>query len=205
MTPEMVLKQGLEKLDMEVTDLQKSRLLAFAALMQKWNRVYNLTAVRDEISAVRLHLLDSLSVVPHLTGNTLVDIGSGGGLPGIPLAIVRPELQVTLVESNSKKSAFQTQACIELGLDNVRPVCVRVENFSGAFDIVTSRAFADLADFVSGSSHLMAPGACIAAMKGVYPADEIARLPAMFHVEQSIPLEVPGVDGERHIILIKKN
>ena len=187
---------------LEVGPEAQARLLAYAALMLKWNRIYNLTAVRDEISIVQLHLLDSLAVLPFLKGKSLADIGSGGGLPGIPLAIVRPDLAVTLVESNQKKSAFQRQAAIELGLSNLRPVCMRVEQLEGSYDIVTSRAFSDLADFVSLSSHLLAPGGVLAAMKGVYPAEEIARLPSGFHVEQSIPLDVPGVEGQRHLILI---
>ena len=197
-----VLNTGLAAMGLEVGPEAQARLLAYAALMLKWNRIYNLTAVRDEISIVQLHLLDSLAVLPFLKGKSLADIGSGGGLPGIPLAIVRPDLAVTLVESNQKKSAFQRQAAIELGLSNLRPVCMRVEQLEGSYDIVTSRAFSDLADFVSLSSHLLAPGGVLAAMKGVYPAEEIARLPSGFHVEQSIPLDVPGVEGQRHLILI---
>ena len=202
MTPRNVLEEGLQSMGLEVSAAARDCLLAYAALMLKWNRVYNLTAVRDEISVIRLHLLDSLAVLPFLEGSTLADIGSGGGLPGIPLAIVRPELSVTLVESNQKKSAFQRQAGIELGLTNLVPVCARVEQHEGAYDIVTSRAFAELVDFVSLSSHLVAPGGVLAAMKGIYPVDEIARLPTGFHVKQSIPLSVPGVEGERHLILI---
>ncbi len=202
MNPASVLEQGLKLMGLEVALEARQRLLAYAALMLKWNRVYNLTAIRDELSIIRLHLLDSLAILPYVKGHSLVDIGSGGGLPGIPLAIVRPDLAVTLVESNQKKSAFQRQAAIELGLANVTPVCMRVEHHQGAYDVVSSRAFSDLAEFVSLSSHLLAVGGFIAAMKGVYPGDEIGRLPAGFHVEQSIPLDVPGVEGERHLILI---
>lgn len=200
-----ILEEGLIQLGLGLNASQQSALLAYLALMLKWNRVYNLTAVRDEQAMIRLHLLDSLSIVPHLQGKTLADIGSGGGLPGIPVAIVRPDMRVTLIESNQKKSAFQKQVAIELALSNVQIECARVEHCHGAYDIVSSRAFADMADFVKWTAHLLAEGGVMAAMKGQYPADEIARLPDLFHVEQSIKLTVPGLDSERHLVIIRKH
>lgn len=201
------LADGLSALRISLAPEVQNRLLAYGALILKWNRVYNLTAVRDEASVVALHLLDSLSVLPYLEGQTLADIGSGAGLPGMVLAIVRPDLQVTLVESNQKKNAFQQQARIELALENVRCLCQRVEAVQPErpFDIVISRAFADLSDFVRLSNHLIGPAGCLAAMKGVYPADEIARLPAGYAAVQTIPLVVPGVDAARHLVLVRRD
>jgi 16S rRNA (guanine527-N7)-methyltransferase len=152
------------------------------------------------------HVLDSLAVLPWLTFDTLADIGSGGGLPGIPLAIARPEGRVALVESNQKKFAFLQQAKIELGLANVDVVQTRAEGWQPEplFDTVTSRAFSDLAEFLRLTSHLLAPGGVFAAMKGVHPYEEIAQIPAGFAVEKVIPLTVPQVEGVRHLVLIRK-
>lgn len=207
MNAEQQLDAGLAALGLDLSAEVRQGLLRYAALILKWNRVYNLTAVRDEAGVIALHLLDSLAVLPYLEGQTLADIGSGAGLPGIVLALVRPDLQVTLIESNQKKSSFQQQARIELKLDNVQCLCRRVEDVQPEkpFDIVISRAFADLADFAQWSAHLMAPGGCLAAMKGVYPVDEIARLPQGYAAVQSIPLTVPGVDAARHLILVRRD
>ena len=173
--------------------------------------MYNLTAIRDEAQVVTHHLLDSLSVLPHLAGITrLVDVGSGGGLPGVVLAICRPELQVDSVETVQKKATFQNQARIELKLANFRAHHARIENWQPAYfaeqpvDGIVSRAFADLADFVNLTAHLAGPETRILAMKGVYPADEIARIPAGFALERSTPLTVPGLDAERHLIIVKR-
>src|SRR5688572_4635315 len=160
---------------------QASRLASHLELIAKWNRVHNLTAVRETSQMVVLHVLDSLSLVPHLgAARTLLDVGSGPGFPGIPLAVVRPDLQVTLLDSSSKKCAFLEQARAELDLPNVRVVCERVESWKpeARFDLVASRAFAELQDFVSQAGHLVAPGGRMLAMKGVYPFEEIARVPA---------------------------
>lgn len=207
MTAKEQLDQGLTALGLDLMPVVRERLLAYAALILKWNKVYNLTAVRDEAGVIALHLLDSLSVLPYLEGRTLADIGSGAGLPGIVLAIARPDLSVTLVESNSKKSSFQQQVRIELKLDNVCCLCQRVEQVrpDRPFDIVISRAFADMADFVHWSGHLLAPGGCLAAMKGVQPTDEIARLPKGYAAMQTIPLRVPGVDAARHLVLVRRD
>ncbi|MDD5296023.1 MAG: 16S rRNA (guanine(527)-N(7))-methyltransferase RsmG [Rhodocyclaceae bacterium] len=201
------LDAGLEALGVPVSEGARNKLLAYVELLLKWNRVYNLTAVRDPSAVLATHILDSLSVLPHLPVGCLVDIGSGGGLPGIVLAICDPARSVTLVESNQKKSAFQRQVQIELGLSNVNVLCARAENVSGGagFDVVISRAFSSLLDFVGVAGHLCKPSGCLAAMKGIYPEAEIAELPSMFHVEQSIALKVPFVLGARHLILIRRS
>ena len=201
------LARGLAALGLDLPPPAQEKLLAFAALLGKWNKVYNLTALRDETQVISHHLLDSLAVLPHLrNAKRLADIGSGGGLPGIPLAIARPELQVALVESNQKKSAFQQQAKIELGLANVSVHCERVEAWQPEekCDVVVSRAFSDLAEFVKLSGHLLAEGGALLAMKGVHPYEEIAQLPAGWRVAEVIPLQVPGVEGARHLVRVER-
>ena len=199
MTPEEQLARGLAALSLDLPAIARGQLLAFAALLGKWNKVYNLTALRDESQVISHHLLDSLAVLQHLgTAQRLADIGSGGGLPGIPLAIARPEMNVALVESNQKKSAFEQQAKIELGLANVSVHCARVEVWqpSEKCDVVISRAFSDLAEFVQLSGHLLAEDGALLAMKGVNPYEEIVQLPAGWRVAEVTPLQVPGVDWE---------
>ena len=205
------LEEGIAALGLDLPTQAQEKLLAFARLLIKWNKVYNLTAIRDEAQVVTHHLLDSLSVLPQLAGITrLVDVGSGGGLPGVVLAICRPELQVDSVETVQKKATFQNQARIELKLANFRAHHARIENWQPAYfaeqpvDGIVSRAFADLADFVNLIAHLAGPETRILAMKGVYPADEIARIPAGFALERSTPLTVPGLDAERHLIIVKR-
>jgi 16S rRNA (guanine527-N7)-methyltransferase len=201
------LSRGLAALGLDLPPDAQEKLLAFAALLGKWNKVYNLTALRDEEQVISHHLLDSLAVLPHLIGTKrLADIGSGGGLPGIPLAIARPDLQVALVESNQKKSAFQQQAKIELGLANVSVHCARVEAWTPEekCDVVISRAFSELAEFVKLSGHLLAEGGALLAMKGVHPYEEIAQLPAGWRVAEVTPLQVPGVEGARHLVRVER-
>ena len=199
------LAKGSAALGLDLPAEAQEKLLAFARLLIKWNKVYNLTAIRDEAQVVTHHLLDSLSVLPQLAGiKRLVDVGSGGGLPGVVLAICRPELQVDSVETVQKKATFQNQARIELKLANFRAHHARIEN-EQPVDGIVSRAFADLADFVNLSAHLAGPETRILAMKGVYPADEIARIPAGFALERSTPLTVPGLDAERHLIIVKRS
>ena len=207
MTSEEQLSRGLVALGLDLPPSAQEKLLAFAALLGKWNKVYNLTALRDAEQVISHHLLDSLAVLPHLDGaKRLADIGSGGGLPGIPLAITRPDLQVALVESNQKKSAFQQQAKIELGLANVSAHCERVEAWQPEekCDVVVSRAFSDIAEFVKLSGHLLAEGGALLAMKGVHPYEEIAQLPAGWRVAEVIPLQVPGVEGARHLVRVER-
>ncbi len=205
-TQARALEQGVEKLGLNLAAGTESRLLAYLALLQKWNRVYNLTAIREAPKLVSHHLLDSLAVVPHLAGETVVDIGTGPGLPGIPIALARPDWRVTLVDSNHKKTAFLTQAVGELHIANADVRRERVEQWRPAttFQIVISRAFAELADFVRLAGHLLAPGGRLAAMKGLNPHEEIAQLPEGFRVDRVVPLAVPGVEGERHLVLIER-
>ena len=198
------LAQGLAAMGLEVPAAAQEKLLAYAALLEKWNKTYSLTALRGADKAVSHHLLDSLAVLPHVPAGTLLDVGSGGGMPGIPLAIVRPDLVVTLIDSNSKKTAFLRQAVIELRLTNVNVHCGRVEQYhpSLPFSAITSRAFAELADFVVLSRHLLAADGVWLAMKGVRPEAEIAALPAGVRVRAVHPLQVPGVEGERHVVIL---
>jgi 16S rRNA (guanine527-N7)-methyltransferase len=200
------LRSGLADMGVPVAAEQQRKLLDFVALIAKWNRVYNLTAVREPSNMLTHHVLDSLAVAPHIVGHTVLDVGSGAGLPGIPLAIARPDLRVTLLDSNAKKSAFQQQAAIELALDNVEAVNSRVEALDPLlqFDIVISRAFSDLDQFVCAAGPYCAPGGMLAAMKGIYPEDELARVPATFAIEKVVPLEVPGVEGARHLVLMRR-
>ena len=198
------LAQGLAAMGLAVPAAAQEKLLAYAALLEKWNKTYSLTALRGADKAVSHHLLDSLAVLPHVPAGTLLDVGSGGGMPGIPLAIVLPELAVTLIDSNSKKTAFLRQAAIELRLSNVNDHCGRVEQYhpSLPFSAITSRAFAELADFVVLSRHLLAADGVWLAMKGVRPEAEIAALPAGVRVRAVHPLQVPGVEGERHVVIL---
>jgi 16S rRNA (guanine527-N7)-methyltransferase len=204
-----LLKEGAETLGVELTERQHEQLLDYVALLAKWNAVYNLTAIRDPRQMLIQHILDSLSIVPHLPARAdaaVLDVGSGGGLPGFVLAIVRPDWQVTLNDIVQKKSAFQSQVKAELGLANVSVVTGRVESLRPGvevpkkFDLIVSRAFADLADFVTLARHLVADGGAIWAMKGVRPEGEIERLPAGTKALNTIRLSVPMLDAERHLI-----
>lgn len=200
-----ILDQGLRALGIDLPAGACDRLLAYSALLLKWNRVYNLTAIRDPDQAVTHHLLDSLAVLPYLDEvRTLADIGSGGGLPGIPLAIARPDLSVTSIEAVSKKASFQQQARIELGLDNFAVVNERVENVrvDDPYDAVISRAFSELSEFVSLTRHLLGPSGRFFAMKGVYPQAEIDRLGDAVRLSGTHRLSVPGLDAERHLIIL---
>ncbi len=199
------LLRGIESLDLTLPDGAETRLLEFLALLVKWNRTYNLTAVREEADIVTHHLLDSLTLVPALTGvTTLADVGSGGGLPAIPIALACPMIRITSLEAVQKKAAFQQQVRIELKIPNLTVRCARVENEKGQFDAVTSRAFASLADFVSLAGHLVRPEGLLLAMKGIYPAEEIAALPQDWRVENCHELRVPGLDASRHLVVIRR-
>ena len=193
------------ELGLSLTDAQQHVLLDYIALLQKWNKVYNLTAVREPENMLYQHLLDSLAVLPYVGAGRLLDVGTGGGLPGIVLAIARPELDITLLDSNQKKTTFLRQACIELGLKNVKVECLRVDDYQPAplFDMVISRAFSELGEFVRLSARLCRPGGVLLAMKGVYPHDELAQLPAQFLQYEVVPLNVPGLDAQRHLVILK--
>ncbi len=199
------LQAGIAALGLTLPDGAEAKLLAYLALLDKWNRVYNLTAVRDAERMVSHHLLDSLAAVPYFTGRAVLDVGSGGGLPGIPLAIARPEIQVTLIDSVAKKTAFLLQAKAELGLANLHVVTGRVEDFrpEAGVDAITSRAFSDLKEFVTLTRHLLKPSGRWLAMKGVYPNEEIAVLPPDVKVSADHKLLVPGLDASRHLIVLE--
>jgi 16S rRNA (guanine527-N7)-methyltransferase len=197
---------GAAALGLELPASAVERMASHLRLIEKWNRVHNLTAVREPEQMVTLHVLDSLSLLPHLgAAQSVVDVGTGPGFPGIPLAIARPDIRVTLLDSSHKKCAFLEQARTELGLANVEVVCERVEQWKPAqrYDVVVSRAFAELTDFVAQASHLAATGGRFLAMKGVYPYDEIARVPASHKVSQVVELKVPSLDAKRHLVLIE--
>jgi 16S rRNA (guanine527-N7)-methyltransferase len=200
------IAEGATAMGLELDGDAIGKLAAYLELVEKWNRVHNLTAVREPSQMVTLHLLDSLSIAPHVAAAaTLLDVGTGAGLPGIPLAIARPSMRVTLLDSSHKKCAFLQQAKTELALANVEVVCDRVENWKPAqrFDVVVSRAFSDLVDFVEQAKHLVAPGGRLMAMKGVYPFEEIARMPATHRVAQVIELRVPRLEASRHVVLVE--
>lgn len=208
-----LLDAGARELGVELSDTQSSRLLAYLVLLAKWNVVYNLTAIRDPRQMLIQHVLDSLSIVPLLAareGLSILDVGSGGGLPGIVLAITLPDRHVTLNDIVHKKTAFQSQAKAELKLDNLSVVTGRVESLrlgqevTGKFDAIVSRAFADLADFVTLARHLLSERGSIWAMKGVRPDDESARLPSGMQVMQIVRLAVPFLDAERHLVEVAR-
>jgi 16S rRNA (guanine527-N7)-methyltransferase len=205
MTVEQQLAAGIAGLGLALPEGAEAKLLDYLALLDKWNRVYNLTAVRDAGRMVSLHLLDSLAAAPYFQGETVLDVGSGGGLPGIPLAIARPELRVTLVDSIAKKTAFLQQAKAELGLGNLNVVTSRVEDYrpEARFDVITSRAFSDLKEFVTLTRHLLEPGGRWLAMKGLYPNEEISVLPADVKVSADHLLVVPGLEASRHLIILE--
>lgn len=199
------LAAGTTALGLALGPETRQRLLQYIALLHKWNRVYNLTAVREPQKMVTQHILDSLAVLPYIEGARLVDVGSGAGLPGIPLALARPQLQVTLLDSNHKKTVFLQQAVIDLQLTNVTVVCARVEEFQPQerFDMVISRAFSDLGEFARLTRHLCAPGGTLLAMKGLHPYEEIAQLPAEVSVQSVVSLDVPGLGATRHLVIMK--
>ena len=206
MNLEVQIVEGLASMGLDIGEAERRRMAAHLELIAKWNRVHNLTAVRDTSQMVALHLLDSLSLVPHLgAARSVLDVGTGPGFPGVPLAIARPGLEVTLLDSSNKKCAFLEQAKAELGLGNVRVVCERVEQWrpERGFDLVVSRAFADLADFVGQAGHLVAPGGRMLAMKGVYPFEEIARVPSTHRVAKVVELAVPTLDAKRHLVTLE--
>lgn len=199
------LESGLLALGLPAQPLA-TRLLDYLALLDRWNRTYNLTAVRDPREMLGRHLLDSLSLWPHVRDGRLADLGTGPGLPGIPLAMARPGLQVSLVESNGKKARFLREAVRSLGLDNARVLESRAEAVAepGAYDQITARAMDTLAGILAVGGHLLAPGGRLLAMKGQRPDAEIAALPPGWRVECLQPLAVPGLDGDRHLVTVTR-
>ncbi len=201
----MPLAQGLGAAWAGFARSVQAKLLQFVALLAKWNRAYNLTAVREPAAMLPRHLLDSLAVLPHLQGPRVLDVGSGAGLPGIPLALARPDLHFTLLDSNGKKTRFMTQAVTELGLANVSVVQSRVEDYQAPapFDTVITRAFAAVAEVVAGTGRLCAPQGRLLLMKGAYPITELEALPSTYSLREAIRLQVPGLDAERHLLVIR--
>ncbi len=200
---DMTLAAGLAELGISLSGELQQKLLAFRDLLLKWNKTYNLTALRDPEQAISHHLLDSLAILPHIGSGPLLDVGSGGGLPGIPLAIARPNLSVSMVDTVQKKATFLQQASIELGLKNVAVHHARVEEMQGQYAQVSSRAFAEIGLFVSLTRHLLAPGGRWLAMKGLRPDEELKALPDDIAVEAIVPLLVPGLAAERHLIILR--
>lgn len=200
--PAELLASGLAALGLETPSAREPRLLAYVELLQRWNRVYNLTAVRNPSAMIGRHLLDSLAAAPYLRGARFLDVGSGAGLPGIPLAIWFPERSFALLDSNGRKTRFLTQVKIELGLTNVEVVHARVQNLRDAsrYDGVLSRAFSALADFAVAAGHLVAPNGRLYAFKGVRPDAELLALPEPYRALAVWPLSLPGTDADRHLV-----
>ena len=201
------LSRLLDNAGITLPENQQQQLVGYVELLHKWNKAYNLTSVRDPEEMLVRHILDSIVVEPHLQGTRFIDVGTGPGLPGIPLAIVRPDAHFTLLDSLGKRVRFLRQVQHELHLENVTPVQSRVEAFPAepGFDGVISRAFASLTDMVSWCHHLPAENGRFYALKGLRPDDEIAVLPEAVSVEEIIRLQVPALDGERHLVIIKPN
>ena len=199
------IKTGCETLKLTLTEQQYQQFADYVALLAKWNKVYNLTSVRQIDDMVGRHLLDSLTILPYLNGERLLDVGSGGGLPGIPIAIARPDLDVTLLDSNSKKTRFLQQVKAELGLDNVNVVHSRVEQTDlPQFDLITARAFATIADIIALTKPLCGEGTQLLLMKGAYPEAELAECGDDVVLQDVHRLTVPGESGERHLVILTK-
>ncbi|MEO7148716.1 MAG: 16S rRNA (guanine(527)-N(7))-methyltransferase RsmG [Rhodanobacteraceae bacterium] len=199
------LEEGLIALRLALPEGEVARLLDYVELLQRWNGTYNLTAVRDPLEMVTRHLLDSLAVLPFIDGDMLADLGSGAGLPGIPLAIAQPRLLVTLVDSNGKKARFLREAARVLPLPNARVAQARVEDLQGAFDCITARAFASLAEMLAWGGHALAPAGVWLALKGRIDDSELAGVPAPFRIAAVHALRVPGLDAQRHLIEIRRD
>ncbi len=206
MSDKEILIKGLAQLGVVLADAAQQQLLDYIALLQKWNKVHNLISRKESDNLVVRHLLDSLVALPYINGSRVVDVGSGAGLPGIPLAIACPQCRFTLLDCNSKKARFRNQAAIELGLKNVTVVDARAEKFypEQGFDSVISRAFATIADMLAVAGHLAAPGGQFLAMKGVYPEQELAELPGGYQLEAVHPLGVPLLGAERHLVVVTR-
>ena len=202
-----VLVDGIEEMQLDLSGDKIAKLMDYLALLFKWNAVYNLTSLRDPMQMVTHHLLDSLAAVPAFEGaQNVLDVGAGGGLPGMVLAICRPDMKVAMIDTVHKKTAFLTQVKAELGLANVTVYTMRVEQLQvkTPFDVITSRAFADLSDFVNWSGHLMAEGGQFIALKGVAATEEQQRVPAPWKITELRPLRVPKLEAERHLVFISK-
>jgi 16S rRNA (guanine527-N7)-methyltransferase len=205
MSPQTRLQSGLQALQLSLPEADQERLLEFVQLLIKWNRVYNLTSVRKPDDIIIRHILDSLVVVPYLHGRRVLDVGTGAGLPGIPLSLACPDAEFVLLDSNNKKIRFVRQAIADLDLDNVTAEQTRVEDYRPAqpFDVVVSRAYSSLAEMHGQVARLLAPGGRLLAMKGVYPLAEMDALKEAGLPMEIIPLQVPGLDAERNLVILK--
>jgi 16S rRNA (guanine527-N7)-methyltransferase len=202
-----ILVDGIEEMQLDLSGDKIAKLMDYLALLFKWNAVYNLTSLRDPMQMVTHHLLDSLAAVPAFKdAKNVLDVGAGGGLPGMVLAICRPDMKVAMIDTVHKKTAFLTQVKAELGLANVTVYTKRVEQLEvkQSFDVITSRAFADLLDFVNWSGHLLAEGGQFIALKGVAATDEQQRVPSPWKITELRPLKVPKIEAERHLVFISK-
>lgn len=201
---ELQLECGLTSMQINLDKVIQGTLLDYLSLLQKWNRVYNLTAIRDPQKMVSAHLLDSLAALPFLPHGNILDVGAGAGLPGIPLAAAMPQSQFSLIDSNQKKSAFLRQAVAEIKLVNLQVFCLKVESWLSPvkFNCIISRAFAELSQFVKLSNHLLAEDGIFAALKGKYPGAELDCIPEGYETQKVIELHIPGLDANRHLVLI---
>ena len=210
MTQAALLASGIAEMRLDVSIDAQQKLLTYLSLLQKWNKVYNLTAVRDPLEMVTLHLLDSLSVLPYINANNLLDVGSGGGFPGVVLAICKPTLQVTTIDTVQKKAIFMRQVKGELGLNNLTVVHARVESYKPIekFDAIISRAFSEIALFIKLTQHLLAENGQWLAMKGQLPHEELEeleiKLNKLIKIKNIIPLKVAGLDAERHLLILER-
>ena len=200
------LRDGCDNMGMVLDNTQLRSLCTYVRLLEKWNQAYNLTAVRDPLEMVTYHVLDSLAILPWLRGLRSIDVGTGAGLPGIPLALALPERQFSLLDSNGKKTRFLVQAIAELRLENVTVIQQRAQHVvdKAGFDMVLSRAFASLGDMLAHTEHLLAADGRWLAMKGVYPAEELAMLPPGIELEAVEPVNVSGLDAERHLVILRR-
>ncbi|HXP02205.1 MAG TPA: 16S rRNA (guanine(527)-N(7))-methyltransferase RsmG [Luteibacter sp.] len=199
------LERGIAALGVALPDGAVERLLDYRELLERWNSAYNLTAIRNADEMISRHLVDSLAILPYVHGRSLADLGTGPGLPGIPLAIAEPAREVLMVDSNGKKVRFLREAIRTLKLTNGRALQSRVEDVEGTFECITARAFASLADMLGWGGHLLAPGGVWLAMKGKHPADELDGVPDGFRVEAIHALQVPGVEGDRHLVVVRRS
>lgn len=200
------LQRGCKSLAISLTDEQQQLLLAYVALLVKWNKVYNLTSVRDADQMISRHILDSLAIVPYLDGDSLLDVGTGAGLPGIPVAIARPDIAVTLLDTNSKKTRFLQQVKAELGLTNITVVHARVEQAQlPKFSMITARAFATIEDIIDLTGRHCDDAGCLLLMKGLYPSEELSVINDQFTLHDVVELNVPDCSAERHLVRLIKN
>jgi 16S rRNA (guanine527-N7)-methyltransferase len=200
------LQQGCRALALDVSEQQQKKLVAYVELIAKWNKAFNLTSVRDPADMISRHILDSLAILPYLEGGSLLDVGSGAGLPGIPVAILKPEMAVTLLDSNSKKTRFLQQAKTELKLENITVVHSRVEEADlPKFDLVSARAFSTIDDIIDLAGRHCDDAGCLVLMKGLYPEEELQAVTGGFSLQDIQSLDVPGCEGQRHLVRLRKS